>query len=118
MKRWNTQAPKIVIILRSVMLGGLCEVLLQNRQTLREILLPHSVSLESIFWNGPIGFQAVTVGVREMLELCFAKQTSRSKPNCKPKESVSFRYAYFFSSVEITLLLQYEAYVASTQLCV
>ena len=36
MKRWNTHAPKIVVVLRSVMLGGLCAVLLQNRQTLRD----------------------------------------------------------------------------------
>jgi hypothetical protein len=115
MKRWNTHAPKIGVILRSLMLEGLCEVLLQNRQTLRDILLSHNVCLKSILWDRPVGFQAVTVGVRE---LCFAKQTGRSKHYCKPKESVSFRYVYFFSSVEITLLLQYEACVGSTQLCV
>jgi hypothetical protein len=64
MKRWNTHAPKIGVILRSVMLGGLCEVPMQNRQNLRESLFSHSVSLKSVLWDRPVGFQAVTVGVR------------------------------------------------------
>ena len=36
MKSLNTYAPKIVVIVHSVMLGRLCEVLLQNRQTWRD----------------------------------------------------------------------------------
>lgn len=64
MKRWNTHATKIVVILRSVTLGGLCEVLLQNRQTLREIFTFSRREFTEIFWDRPIGFQAVTVGVR------------------------------------------------------